>query len=878
MSKLFSIVSAVYNVEDYLEEAIDSVINQTIGFEENVQLILVNDGSTDNSEKICLKYEKSFPDNIIVISKENGGQATARNKGLEYADGKYVNFLDPDDKLSLNCLYEVNRFFNKFKDEVDLISIPMFFFEDKEGDHILNYKFEKSKVVDIYVDYNFIQLSGASGFIKRSAIGKRRFKELVASEDTLFVNEIILDKCKYGVINTCQYYYRKRITSTSTLQNITNNKRYYNERIEKYMFSLIDYSISKFGTTPQYIQFVIMYTLQWMLKLNRVEKVLSTKEFSLLKENIFNILQYIDDEVIINQRNIIPSLKSHILRIKYSEDKPKLLFSRAKDSNAYLSRGNAIVDDFENHIIRFDSFSISDNILTFNGFFNSLFDNKDIVVEAIRNGKSFKAEKIDYPQRNKKSFNILINDIYNFKIDIPLENKDNTIYFNVRYRNVNKDRTYSHEIRFRNRSGLSKISNYSTKGNYTILLKDNGDSSEIQVKPRSKLNSIKLELFVWKNILKNFSNSKAIFVRLFSFLIGLFFTNPVWLFMDRIDKADDNAEHLFKYASKQKDNINKYFVIRKDSVDFERISKVGKVLSYGSYKHKIMVLVAEKFISSHSDIKYMNPFGKTIVLYEGLIHFDFVYLKHGIIKDDLSKLLGKYFKNIKLFITTAFPEYDSIINGKYGYGEDNVKLLGMPRFDGLNDKNMKKVTIMPTWRGSNLLDEDVLLKSDFFNRYKKIVNDEKLLNYLSENGYELEFRPHPRLYEIIHIFEENKPKNVTIPKFEASYQKTFNESKLLITDYSSVAFDFAYLRKPILYYQWEGDDYHLEKGYFDYEKCGFGEIISSHDELVDSIINYIENDCKIKDKYDERINNFYAFVDRENCKRVYDSIMMMGNK
>ena len=60
----FSIIVSIYNVEKYIKEAIDSLINQTIGFEENVQLILVNDGSTDNSEEICLNYEKNYPKNI----------------------------------------------------------------------------------------------------------------------------------------------------------------------------------------------------------------------------------------------------------------------------------------------------------------------------------------------------------------------------------------------------------------------------------------------------------------------------------------------------------------------------------------------------------------------------------------------------------------------------------------------------------------------------------------------------------------------------------------------------------------------------------------------------------------------------------------------
>ena len=79
----FSVVMAVYNVGYYLKEAIDSLINQTLSFEENIQLILVDDGSLDNSLEIAQAYQEKYPKNIIVLSKENGGVSSARNLGLK---------------------------------------------------------------------------------------------------------------------------------------------------------------------------------------------------------------------------------------------------------------------------------------------------------------------------------------------------------------------------------------------------------------------------------------------------------------------------------------------------------------------------------------------------------------------------------------------------------------------------------------------------------------------------------------------------------------------------------------------------------------------------------------------------------------------------
>ena len=137
----FSIIVSIYNVEKYIKEAIDSLINQTIGFEENVQLILVNDGSTDNSEEICLNYEKNYPKNIKTITKKNGGPSSARNCGLKYVDGEYVNFFDPDDILSENTLKHVYNFFKKHENEIDFVAMPIIMFGRKTGEHLLNYKF-----------------------------------------------------------------------------------------------------------------------------------------------------------------------------------------------------------------------------------------------------------------------------------------------------------------------------------------------------------------------------------------------------------------------------------------------------------------------------------------------------------------------------------------------------------------------------------------------------------------------------------------------------------------------------------------------------------------------------------------------------------------
>lgn len=167
---IFSLIMAVYNVELYLKEAIESVIAQSIGID-RIQLILVDDGSPDNSGAICDAYAARYPDNIFVIHKENGGVSSARNRGLELARGEYVNFMDSDDKLSRNACKKAYEFLQAHPNEVDVVSIPRVFFDGATGDHVLNYKFANgSRVIDLKEEPEAIQLAVNSTFIRLSSI------------------------------------------------------------------------------------------------------------------------------------------------------------------------------------------------------------------------------------------------------------------------------------------------------------------------------------------------------------------------------------------------------------------------------------------------------------------------------------------------------------------------------------------------------------------------------------------------------------------------------------------------------------------------------------------------------------------------------------
>jgi len=144
MEYKISIIIPFYNSEAYLEDVINSIVNQTIGFE-NIQLILVNDGSKDNSEEICLKYKNVY-NNILYIKQENQGVSAARNTGLKYIKGKYVNFIDSDDKWEKDALRNMYNFMEKNYSEIDFISARIKCFEASEDYHFLDYNLKKQEL------------------------------------------------------------------------------------------------------------------------------------------------------------------------------------------------------------------------------------------------------------------------------------------------------------------------------------------------------------------------------------------------------------------------------------------------------------------------------------------------------------------------------------------------------------------------------------------------------------------------------------------------------------------------------------------------------------------------------------------------------------
>ncbi|NMB17955.1 MAG: glycosyltransferase [Erysipelothrix sp.] len=881
---IFSIIIPIYNVEDYLSETIESVINQTIDFEKHVEVILVNDGSPDNSEEICLHYQNMFPQNIFYYKKKNGGVSSARNYGLKFATGRFINFLDSDDTIDPDTLEKVLSFFSVHSDKVDIVCLPLYYFEARSGSHMLNNKFIKTGIIDINENPQFIQLHVSSTFIRRDIAWKYRFDEnLKYGEDAKFVTEIILEKLCYGVIKEGRYNYRIRASENSAIQNSKYTKAWYNDSLVYLSMDLIRKSLEKFNTVIPYIQYLVMYDLQWKLRVEEIPKgVLSDEELKLFIDRYKEILTYIDDNVINNQKFISHNLKLYTHYLKYSNDQNINFTKVYYHDNIKVYYRNKLHLNLKNQRVYISTVDFKEDKLLIEGVYIGGFEDDSTSIVININNKDFVTTKVSRPLSDVVVWGQVVKKAFGFRVNIPIEDAQDvnniTFWYKENDRKFNLKYSLTHSVKF-----SKKVPSYYHKNGWIVY----PGKRDIKFTKATFLKLFRKELGMYKRMLKLRNKKtgalKAIGVRILFQFIKKLLRKDIYLYMDRIDKADDNAEVLFKYATENDKSVNHKFILDKNSEDFKRLKGIGRVIPFGSYEHKINLLLSKKFISSHADEILLNPFKSMKLFYKDILDYDFIFLQHGITQNDLSSWLNKYHKNIKLFVTASLQETESIINERYGYSNQEVKCLGFARHDRLKSSGEKNILIMPTWRkklATNINDKfqreynPDFIKSEYYQRFNKLLNDEKLLETMEKHGYKIKLVLHPILTNQRKDFLTNQFVEIVDPA-SVSYANLFNSAMHLITDYSSVAFDFAYLRKTVSYYQFDREEFysqHLNSGYFDYERMGFGPVIFDHDSLINYLINLIENDCKLDQIYERRINDFFLFNDNNNAMRNYNEI------
>lgn len=832
---------------------------------EKTQFILV--GSEEN--------KKNYPSYTYIVD-DLTNYSRAFNKAIPHIDGDYINFSFASSymkKVSYQKLLDVLK--EKRNERIFNFEV----FTGPRNRRILNPCGIDSEHLSTMARYNKFNLVIDSFFLSKIMVKEKMFDESLGNfgPADYLIKTLDDEKHYYHFYNDYLYYKETTITDPKCKENI--EKSWYQDFIENYVLKLLKERDSYFIKIVSYYLILIRFCAN---ENTNNKKVLNEKELKNFLDLVEKCLEYIPEEVIwsLNLDDIPKYYNEIMVSIKnknYYKDlkKKHLILNRAE-------RQNIVVDAVNNH----------QNYLQFDCRYNGLnYLDKDIRIIV----------KID--NKNVETFE---NKIYSSTSFFgKFYTRKYTFHFNVKKDDI-KDKS---ALTFYITDGKDEVPLIVTfnPGRPQSRLTDNFENAywqydKGQVMTRSiyavnfqKMNyfkRVRRELKLYKDFLnnsvkKNYGYS-AIGLRILYYITRPFYKHKrIWITSDKLYKAGDNGEYFYQYCKTRKeDKVRCYYIISKGAYDYKhRLCKDKNILKFCSLKNYLTVLNSEAVFATHSNATNYVAFNKGKEQYfRDLMNFDIFHLQHGLCVDDFSHSVNRVIANVKLMFCCSKVEMHNLNEDKYDYHEYNaVKGTGAARFDGLRSNDQKQILITPTWRKSVSVPNNHLGKtrpynkdfknSTYFKVFNSLITDKKLIEGAKKYGYKIIYLVHPTLTAQAKDFKGNEVVQVCTTTEEQSYEKLLTESSLMVTDYSGVMYDFAYMRKPLIYYHPDELPPHYEEDGMDYEKEGFGPVIKKCDKLVDELINSMKNNCKNDKKYIERANSFFLHDDYNNCQRIYDEVI-----
>lgn len=893
---LFSVIIAAYNVGEYLDDAIDSLINQTISFERFIEVIIVNDGSVDNTQIVAEKWKKRFPNNVKVIKQDNQGVSVARNAGLKIASGQYVNFLDGDDKFDQSVFLSIRMFFSQHSD-VKIAKIPIRMFEAKEGEHGLNKVFTKNEEI-VHIDKlpKKIFAHIASTFISRDILLNNNISFEVGrkyGEDLALAVRIVEVEKTFALINNVYYNYRARNSADSAMDSSRSDPLTYIPNADM-MLDLINKYKDDNGKIDKWLQMLIMYDLGWKIKRENLPFLGTEEWYKKYLDRVTSILHFIDDPFIDAQGHLKWIQKEAIKWIKYSGKWPSYTDNIGnaivKNNDVELCNGNKsyLLSKLVGKIF-VAKYRPETDSLDFLIVIEHLWGSGKLTLSASDGEKQFQGKIVAEPAR-QKMISIPIHGAITYEFHIPLTELENTnnLQFLVQYENLDFQRKLKTEF-----SGMLVSIGEGIKKNYiwakSKLLKFDFNNNKFLILNNTLENLQFLENDIKKSILvSKISDSRKkqlITLRMLA-LKSKSSTSIINIFQDRENKADDNAEVLYQTIAENHPEWQNYFILERESSDWERLQRLNfNLIEYGSTEHERLLIQATNLISSQADLTIMRPWPRDFGYLRDAYHYNFVFLQHGVTKHDLSLWLRKIEKDIRLLVTVSRFEQKGFLDYGYQYDENEIVLTGFPRFDRYTSmsqdstKNNGVILIAPTWRNGIWKESDShstkiekIKNTHFFNAWQCLLNSDKIKS-LVENGNEIVWLPHPHFREVDDAFKI--PNYVKEASVDIRYVDILKKASVLVTDFSSIYFDIAYQNKPTIYYQMDDGNVNNKPGYFDFKTMGFGKVFDNLKEVENELQLVVNNGFVLEDKYYSRVKEFFAFGDQNNSKRVQKNIENM---
>ncbi len=884
----------VFEGEKYVGEAITSVLNQTSGLD-TLEVVVVDDGSTDATAEIVDGFAHRFPWHVKVIHQPNQGVSAAMNAGIQASAGKVLGFLGADDRISDNALERVAGFFEEHGDDCDLVAIPIFMFGARSGPHWNNRsRFDRTRIIDVRDQWNLTQPHGGGTFISSKALSESGLTfdtALFISEDQTLNTQLIMRKMKYGVISDARYYNRRYPVGGSLVSSSHFRDEFYTEIPTRAYQRMLDCGKELYGSAPPYAQAVVSYDLSWRFRadLTAMNPDLETA----YRQTLADLLRQIDVRVIMAQRAPI-EVRLSMLNFRENGNLRENIHQRGLSYRLGSREIYSLEHNRRTHHkpprCDIEFFSVTAETVSIQGTFRvpSISD-WGFAMEV--GGRLYPVEPSKDPRSKRFSYGQEIDASVTFTAEMKFRSGERLRPVILVGAADEKTTVVPVEIRMFRFSGFSGRSGvaYFRRDGRTVF-RSQGKFA-IERLSMSLLGVVRAELGFVLRARRAGASIAILRDRLLTGLRQAFKKQQTWLISDHKSEAGDNGEAMFRHlCSLPHEDIDPCFVLRKDAEEYGFLRRLGRVIEPDTKAHRKTYIDSVVVMNSSADDYMLNPLDEGRRTYmNDLVRHHSVFLQHGVTKDDQSKWLNRWSKGFDTVVTSSTAEQNSIQHESYGYQKEQVVLTGMPRFDRLEDAAEKLVVFAPTWRkgltgkldtatgrvGSSTL----FARSEYCAFWQQVILHPRLNAAMREGGYRGIFALHPSHAAEASTFKPSS--DIAISEYPHDYREFFRSGSVLVTDYSSVAFDFAYLRKPVVYVQGDREEFfaaHLySEGYFSYDRDGFGPVVESVESLVDELVQLFGRSSVLEPSYRERVERFFAYDGGDNSERLRQSILSRLN-
>lgn len=891
------------------------------------EVIIADPYCSEESASITKKF---LSDRVYVKECEGAKDYEAYGICLAQAKGEYINFNLSSSYFGTDTLARMQENAGK-RDEngnrPTLMCTHILGIRDiNDITREIEYKMQSTAPgwANIRVQTKKINMVLQSYFIKRELAAAVSFKnELKTSAVHEYLLNLLLKEQNIYNDTKCDYTYTVLLESSHAFYETAREEDWYIPALDNFIIPTIKKLAKENGTAPTFSQVYLLYLIHAKYCCNYFERdrgVLDREHAFIFDDKVNEFLTYINDNVIFQfvpcAYNINRYLKKHFYLGKCrklgEEPLSTEVIKTGRFKNRLVLKNKAYLDmraeDWEDIETNKDAFNlciigkiqnqkvtvkvldkIGDNIELDIVFDSAFLDTTDYKLSAVLSDGKKETEIELVPTEAYsliKFFTITIDRKKTYHLSVPIKD----FYGKELFFTVNMDNeAYRVKLLFPNE--YSRIC-HSTKSYYMI-----DDKKYITYKDESVYMSsfrpfgrffAEIKFFAARLIKEPIPLSERIeylFIRLMYWLCyPVYSKRRIWISFDKLYKGGDNGEYMFRYCM-DRGGVDMYYIINKDAPDYKRlVSQYGRhILKQDSLRVKLLALFCEAVLATHVNIlAYMGYTKKSNVFIKDLFKAVIVCIQHGLTIQKIAQFQNRIYDDTRLYTLASKYEKENVSAPIYDYRGKELKLTGLARYDGLKNDDRKQILITPTWR-KNVVNQsiafvkkthnDAFKNSEYYRIYNSLINDKDLIDCAKQTGYKIIYLLHPAMSSQAEDFDKNDYVEIVQATGDMSYEKILTQSSLMVTDYSGVQFDFAYQRKPLVYYHPDTLPPHYAEGGLKYDTMGFGPICKNHTEIVSTLCEYMKNGCKMTDDYIARADDFFCYDDFNNCERIYNEVM-----